>query len=246
MLLRRLTTPVLEEHCYVLASGHGSPALVIDPGAATAPAVRDALAEQDLSLGAVALTHGHADHVWDAAGLAGSSPVYIGGPDAHRLDDPASALGVPLGEMFAAAAGTAWVRPARVEHWPGEVLAGEGAELVPGVVVRAVPAPGHTEGSTLLLVRGAIEDPDGALPASVAGEEDLLLALCGDVIFAGSIGRTDLPGGDEREMIATLRTLATSLPPSTVLLPGHGPATVLAHEITGNAHVRAAMGRSGR
>jgi hydroxyacylglutathione hydrolase len=107
-----------------------------------------------------------------------------------------------------------------------------------------VPAPGHTEGSTVLLISGAPLTPD-VIPAGPDVHADAtgryLIALCGDVIFAGSVGRTDLPGGDEREMVSSLRTLAASLPPTTVLLPGHGPSTVLARELATNPHVRAAV-----
>lgn len=243
MLLRRITTPVLDEHCYVLAAGPGASALVVDPGAGTAGAVGAALAEHDLAMGAVVLTHGHADHLWDAAEVAGEAPVYVGAPDAYRLEDPAGALGEPLASMYAQLAGTPWRRPAQVLDLPGEVLRGEGAVLVPGLVVRAVPAPGHTEGSTILLLSARPEELDdgGVLPAGAgAGEEPVLLGLCGDVVFAGSIGRTDLPGGDEKEMTATLRALAVSLPPATVLLPGHGPASVLGHELRTNPHLRLA------
>ncbi|GAA4424249.1 MBL fold metallo-hydrolase [Georgenia halophila] len=246
MLLRRTTTPVLEENCYVVAAREGTEALVVDPGSGTAPEVRRVLAEHDLRVGAVALTHGHADHVWDAAAVAGSAPVYIAGPDSYRLADPALALGEPLATLFTELAAEDWKRPDDVRQLPAEVLTGGGAELVPGVGIRAVPAPGHTEGSTILLLGGDVPRSvtDDVLPVGDdVSVEGGLVALCGDVIFAGSVGRTDLPGGDEKEMTSTLRTLASSLPPTTILLPGHGPATVLSREIANNPHVRAATGR---
>ncbi|MCK6209243.1 MBL fold metallo-hydrolase [Georgenia sp. EYE_87] len=247
MLLLRTTTTVLEAHCYVVAPHDGAEALVVDPGAGAAPEVRHLLAEHGLRVGAVALTHGHADHLWDAAAVAGDAPVYVAPPDSYRLDDPAAALGEPLAALFTDLAGEPWRRPRDVRPFPGELLSGGGAEIVPGVALRAVPAPGHTAGSTVLLVSGAPVTP-GVIPAGTDVHADAtgryLFALCGDVIFAGSVGRTDLPGGDEREMISTLRTLASSLPPTTVLLPGHGPATVLSRELAMNAHVRAAV--SGR
>lgn len=244
MLLLRTTTTVLEAHCYVVAPHDGGEALVVDPGAGAAPEVRHLLAEHGLRVGGVALTHGHADHLWDAAAIAGDSPVYVAPPDHYRLDDPAAALGEPLATMFTDLAGEPWQRPSNVRAYPSEVLSGGGAELVPGVAARAVPAPGHTAGSTILLLTGSPVTA-GVIPAGSDVHADAtgryLIALCGDVIFAGSVGRTDLPGGDEREMVSTLRTLASSLDPTTVLLPGHGPATVLSRELATNPHVRAAV-----
>lgn len=232
MLLLRCVAPVLETNCYVIAAGDGGPAVVVDPGAGSAPLVRALLEAHDLTVGAVLLTHGHADHLWDAAVVAGEAPVHVGGPDLDRLEDPAGALGPALGEYFAALAGD-WHRPVVVDDVPGRCLRDGGAQVVPGVVVRAVPAPGHTEGSTVYLVAGPVE-ATGVLPP---GSHDLV-ALTGDVIFAGSVGRTDLPGGDEKEMAATLRTLSRALPPGTALLPGHGPGTVLGEELRTNPFLR--------
>ncbi|WP_448072173.1 MBL fold metallo-hydrolase [Georgenia yuyongxinii] len=245
MLLLRVTAPVLDTHAYVVADAAGGHAVVVDPGAGAAPAVRDLLTRHRLTLGAVVVTHGHADHVWDAAAVAGEEvPVHVATPDAYRLDDPARALGPQLGAYVTQVAPTPWRRPARVEPLPPACLSGGGAALVPGVVVRGIPAPGHTEGSTVLLVRGTVEPTDLLPDGATAGPDGQhLIALCGDVFFAGSVGRTDLPGGDEQEMAETLRTLARSLPPETVLLPGHGPGTVLEREISSNPHLRAALTR---
>ncbi|UNX53269.1 MBL fold metallo-hydrolase [Georgenia sp. TF02-10] len=244
MLLLHVPDTVLETNCYVLAEAPGAAALVVDPGAGAAQALGEHLAAHDLRVGAVALTHGHADHVWDAAAVAGEAPVYVGPGDRYRLADPAGALGAELGAYFARAAGSPWQVPAQVSAYPAGCLTGGGAPLVPGVVVRAVPAPGHTEGSTVLLVRGALATPE-LLPAGAPTGPDgtSLLGLCGDVLFAGSMGRTDLPGGDEAEMTATLTTLARALPPETVLLPGHGPATTLAAELATNPYLRRAASR---
>lgn len=241
MLLLRTTATALEAHCHVLAAGPGRPALVVDPGAGAAGPVRDLLARHALTVGAVMLTHGHADHVWDAAAVAGDAPVHIADRDRDRLEDPAAALGAPLDTYFRELAGTVWTRPTHVEGYPKACLSEGGGEVVPGVSVRVVPAPGHTGGSAVLLVRGVV-DP-GLLPptAEVAADGSVLLCLCGDVIFAGSMGRTDLPGGDEAEMTATLRTLVRALPPETVLVPGHGPATTLAAERVVNPYLRQAL-----
>ena len=256
MILERTIAPVFAANCYVLAPGPDRPALVVDPGAG---AVRGALAllrSNRLTLGAVLLTHGHADHVWDTAALietartegllavedpadpAASVPVHIPEPDRYRLEDPDATTGVSAGGMtFADLAGTPWRRPGDIRAVPAEAFSGP-VELVPGLPVRAVAAPGHSEGSTLFFLNAALADNALLYEAeaveddpSVAEEEhDYLVALDGDVIFKGSVGRTDLPGGDQVQMWATLRFLASAVNPETVLLPGHCAATTMAHE----------------
>ncbi len=89
-----------------------------------------------------------------------------------------------------------------------------------GVTLVARHAPGHTEGSTIYLL-------DGPGP----------VALTGDVLFAGTIGRTDLPGGDDLVMSRTLREVVEHLPLEARLLPGHGPATLLAKELRPNPYL---------
>ena len=271
MILERTIAPVFAANCYVLAPGPDRPALVVDPGAG---AVRGALAllrSNRLTLGAVLLTHGHADHVWDTAALietartegllavedpadpAASVPVHIPEPDRYRLEDPDATTGVSAGGMtFADLAGTPWRRPGDIRAVPAEAFSGP-VELVPGLPVRAVAAPGHSEGSTLFFLNAALADNALLYEAeaveddpSVAEEEhDYLVALDGDVIFKGSVGRTDLPGGDQVQMWATLRFLASAVNPETVLLPGHGAATTMAHEHHGNPYLAEARVRGG-
>ena len=271
MILERTIAPVFAANCYVLAPGPDRPALVVDPGAG---AVRGALAllrSNRLTLGAVLLTHGHADHVWDTAALietartegllavedpadpAASVPVHIPEPDRYRLEDPDATTGVSAGGMtFADLAGTPWRRPGDIRAVPAEAFSGP-VELVPGIPVRAVAAPGHSEGSALFFLNAALADNALLYEAeaveddpSVAEEEhDYLVALDGDVIFKGSVGRTDLPGGDQVQMWATLRFLASAVNPETVLLPGHGAATTMAHEHHANPYLAEAKVRGG-
>ena len=125
--------------------------------------------------------------------------------------------------------------------------------MVPGIALRAIPAPGHSEGSTLFFFEARLAD--NALlyeaeviedaPSTADEEHTYLMALDGDVIFKGSVGRTDLPGGDQVQMLGTLRFLASAIDPATVLLPGHGAVTTMEHEHHGNPYLAEAKIRGG-
>jgi glyoxylase-like metal-dependent hydrolase (beta-lactamase superfamily II) len=220
VLIRTVAAPLLGTNCHVVPDGDGC--VVVDPGAGVATEVRMLVAGTGRAPRAVLLTHGHLDHSWSAAELSDEwrVPVLVHQDDAYRLTDPVGSLG-PLGAQLAAMAGDPRGPsvPARIETFTADrdvacALLGD---------VRALHAPGHTEGSTVYLVGG-----EGA-----AG-----VALTGDVLFAGTVGRCDLPGGDERAMAATLRLLA-ALDPATRVLPGHGPATTIGDELATNPHLRA-------
>ena len=189
MIFLRYSRTLIEANCYILADSPGSPALVVDPGAGSAAWIDQTLQRKGLSLGAVLCTHGHMDHVWDSGLVAGEAPVFIPGPDLYCMDDPV-AYARPLGSTFEAASGHGWIKPEGTRALPGEFFADGGAEIVPGVAIRALPAPGHTEGSSVFLLNGAV-DPDresAAFPEGVAGQA---LMLSGDVLFRdGVAGRT--------------------------------------------------------
>lgn len=235
MIVDACLSTVLDANCYVVARGEGDPALVIDPGVGTADAVAAIVKKWNLTIGAVLCTHGHLDHVWDAAEVAGRAPVYVPGPDLYRMDDPGSVD--VMGPQFAPLVEHLphpWVKPTNLHAVPDEAVSG-GVELVEGVPVRMLPAPGHSEGSSLFFVAGPVTAGNragvGASP---------ILCFDGDVIFAGSVGRTDLPGGDQRLMLQTLRTLLNVVDPQTVLFPGHGPATTMERQAQSNPYLNEA------
>ncbi|MEJ5944632.1 MBL fold metallo-hydrolase [Pseudokineococcus basanitobsidens] len=238
MLLRTVPAQVLGTNTLVLADGPGErgrprDCLLVDVGLGVADRVLAVVDELHLRPVAVLVTHGHLDHVGEAAQLARAAdvPVVVHAEDAHRLADPVEGLGPQLRTALAAQLGDVpWTPPEQVR------LLVDGDEVVAGDLrVRAVHAPGHTEGSTLYLVEdvpdgasvaaGGLPPGTGGLPAGV-----VRTALTGDVLFAGSVGRTDLPGGDGARMQATLRDVVLALPDDTLVVPGHGPATTVRHE----------------
>ncbi|MDQ0427091.1 MULTISPECIES: MBL fold metallo-hydrolase [Cellulomonas] len=238
MQILTLVAPVFAARCSVVVADDGT-CVVVDPGAGAGEQVRRAVAERDLHPRAVLVTHGHADHTWDAPALADAFgvPVLLHAGDAYRLDDPFGSLGVldprhdptgPLAQALAAAGVDlgSWHAPAHVETF-GTADGDRSPDTVldlGGVRLTARHAPGHTEGSTLYVLGDDAPEP---------------VVLSGDVLFAGSVGRTDLPGGDPAAMATTLRDVVGALPRAARVLPGHGPATDVATELATNPYLRA-------
>jgi hydroxyacylglutathione hydrolase len=213
-------------NCYVLAPEAGEECVVVDPGVGVLEALDEVLREHRLRPAAVLLTHGHADHVWSVTPVCRASgvPAFVHPRDGYRLRDPLAeldpALVAMLEQQFGAAA--RWTEPDDVRAVPDG-----GTFEVAGLSLTVDLAPGHTEGSVMFRLPG-----EGRAP----GTEEILLA--GDVLFAGSIGRTDLPGGDPAAMVATLRDKVLPLHDDTTVLPGHGPATTIGRERVGNPFLR--------
>lgn len=220
-------------NCYVLALARGEECVVVDPGIEVVGALAEVLAEHRLRPVAVLLTHGHLDHVYSVTPVCGAHGVaaHIHRDDAYRLADPLATLDPALVHMFEQQFGAAatWREPDEVRGLvDGEALA------VAGLRVTVVHAPGHTEGSVMFTLP---EPPEGA------GDEVDSTVLSGDVLFAGSIGRTDLPGGSHPAMMRSLREKVLPLPDGALVLPGHGPLTTIARERATNPYLaRAALG----
>ena len=237
MRIQVVVAPVFGTNCCVVVADAQDAGprdcVIVDAGAGVADAVSRLVDAEDLVPRAVLATHGHADHTWDAAELCAryDVPVRLHAADAYRLTDPFGTLGITPGEarVSGALAQALADLGIRAEDYcvPGTVEPFDGAsgQVVAGdVVLRTLHAPGHTEGSTLYLlddVTGASGDASGVV-------------LSGDVLFAGSIGRTDLPGGDPALMAATLRDVVATLDPELAVVPGHGPTTTVAHELATN------------
>ena len=217
-------------NCYVLAPGAGEECLIIDPGVGVTRQLAEILIEHRLRPAAVLLTHGHFDHVYcvtpvcDSAGVA----AYLHGADRYRLKDPLSDVGPELIAMFEQQFGQKadWQEPSDV------LTLVDGQSLtIAGLDLRVLHAPGHTQGSVMFALPGV---PDGiAAEAAVS-----TTVLTGDVLFAGSIGRTDLEGGDGAAMNRSLRDVVLPLADDALVLPGHGPATTMARERATNPYLQ--------
>lgn len=240
MFVGRVPALAMGTNCYVLAPGEGEECLVVDPGIGVLDRLSEVLREHRLRPAAVLLTHGHLDHVFSLTPVCGTHdvPALLHGEDVHRLEDPLGSLGPELRDMLAAEFGpVAWSPPDDVRA----LVDGERVQVA-GLDLGVRHAPGHTEGSVLFTldgVPGATElapgPPVGSGDALAGDREDLTsTVLSGDVLFAGSVGRTDLPGGDPEAMRRSLRDVVLPLPDEALVLPGHGPATTIARERRSN------------
>ncbi|GAA4404479.1 MBL fold metallo-hydrolase [Tsukamurella soli] len=212
MLITGFPAGAFQTNCYVLADGPGSDAVVVDPGQEAIAPLEQLLAEHRLNPVAILLTHGHLDHTWTAQPLADEYgiPVYIHAADRPMLADPSIGIGAGLAAMLGDETFTE----------PGKVVEFGDREPVTlaGITFGVDLAPGHTQGSVVLTTH--VPGPDG----------DVTVALAGDVLFQGSIGRTDLPGGDHQQLLTSIAERLLPLPDDTVVLPGHGPTTTIGQE----------------
>lgn len=206
-------------NCFVLAPAEGEECVVVDPGVGVVDRLEQVLATHRLKPAAVLLTHGHLDHVYAVTPVCGAHGVaaMIHPDDRYRLADPIRTLDPSLVAMMEQSFGTSarWKEPDDV------VPLTDGQRLeIAGLSLAVDHAPGHTEGSVMFRT----DAEPGAEP----------LLLSGDVLFAGSIGRTDLPGGDMQAMWASLAGKVLPLDDATVVLPGHGPQTSIGRERLSN------------
>jgi hydroxyacylglutathione hydrolase len=202
-------------NCYVVATEPGAECVVVDPGKDAAPGVAEVVREHRLKPVAVLVSHGHVDHTWCVAPVAGTydATAYIHPDDRHLLTDPMAGISAESAGMLLGG-GYEFAEPDDVAE------IGDGADLeLAGLRFRVDHAPGHTPGS--ITFRTPYDDPQ-------SGVSQVLFS--GDVLFAGSIGRTDLPGGDSEQMMRSLVEKVLPLPDDVVVLPGHGEQTSIGRE----------------
>jgi glyoxylase-like metal-dependent hydrolase (beta-lactamase superfamily II) len=205
-------------NCYVVAPAAGEECVIIDPGQDAEAGIDEVLREHRLKPVAVILTHGHIDHVWSVAPVCGARnvPAYIHPDDRALLTDPARGLSLTPGQQLFG--GISFSEPDDVR----ELADGAVIELA-GLRLTVDHAPGHTPGSVTFRTPAAEEIPE--------------VLFSGDLLFAGSIGRSDLPGGDHPTILRSLASVCLTLPDETVVLPGHGPQTTIGRERATNPYL---------
>ncbi|MGW7253150.1 MBL fold metallo-hydrolase [Streptomyces sp. NPDC054834] len=206
-------------NCYLVAPAAGEECVIIDPGHQAAGGVGEALKKHRLKPVAVVLTHGHIDHVASVVPVCGAHdvPAWIHPEDRYMMSDPEKALGRSIGMPLM-----------------GELTVGEpddvkeladGVKLeLAGLELSVAHAPGHTKGSVTFGLPEAADIPP--------------ILFSGDLLFAGSIGRTDFPGGSMDDMLESLARVVLPLDDSTVVLPGHNDYTTIGQERATNPYLR--------
>lgn len=197
-------------NCYVFL--HEGQAWIIDPGLGAYEQVKEICSEHQVTPVAVLLTHGHIDHTRNAGEIAQhwGVPVFLHHADVPMLTDPGLGVLPPSVQLFGAA-DMIPIATVKKLHDGDHVQIGE-------YQFQVIHLPGHSPGS------------------AVFASAELKLMFSGDVLFQGSVGRTDLPGSDPEAMTSSLRKLA-GMPADFAVLPGHGPATQLGTEQKTNPYL---------
>jgi hydroxyacylglutathione hydrolase len=206
-------------NCWVVAPAAGERCLVVDPGIGAVDALDRVLDQHRLTPAAVLLTHGHLDHTFSVVPVceARDVPAYLHAEDRPQLTDPWTWTGIPKGMPVMGLASLPAAEPADLRP----LADGDTLELA-GLSLGVRHAPGHTLGSVVF----TLTTPDAPV------------MLSGDLLFAGSIGRVDLPGGSEAAMLDSLARVVLPLDDETVVHPGHGPSTTVGRERLTNPFLR--------
>mgnify|MGYP000347576941 CR=1 FL=1 len=214
MLVAGFPAQMYATNCWVLATGEGSECIVIDPGMPdVSMELAELLGKHRLKPVATLLTHGHLDHTFSVKALADGYGIsaYIHTEDRDLLLRPQAAHGA---EFIATLDAMDFSEPNEVKN----LRHGDEIEIL-DMKITAIHAPGHTRGSTMFSINDEI-------------------LISGDVLFAGSIGRTDLPSGSHDAMQKTLKTRVLPLSDDLRVLPGHGPETTIKFERKNNPYLK--------
>jgi hydroxyacylglutathione hydrolase len=216
VLIAGFPSDATDTNCYVVAPSAGEQCVVIDPGMGVMGQLDEVIATHRLHPVAVLLTHGHFDHTFSVLPVcqARDVPAYIHPGDRKQLADPWSGVGLPVGTPLFGS--LTFAEPDDVRE-----LDDASTVSIAGLEFGVRHAPGHSLGSVVFGLTGA----------------DAGVLFSGDVLFAGSIGRTDLPGGSMADMERSLRTVILPMDDATLVHPGHGPATTIARERRSNPYL---------
>lgn len=198
-----------QENTYIVWHAGRSDCLVFDPGLEP-ELILDFLKEHHLKPAAIVLTHGHGDHIGGNAALKAAypdAPLVIGEKDRIMLTDPVANMSAFFGFRVTSPDADRVVREGDRLEWAG-------------VALEVLEIPGHSPGHVAYVHRG---EPN--------------LVFGGDVLFQGSVGRTDLPEGSSDQLFTGIRDKLFTLPDDTLVLPGHGPTTTVAREKATNPFV---------
>ena len=200
MILETLPVGPLQCNCSILGDENSREAIVVDPGD-DIPRILALLAKHHLTVKQIIITHAHIDHIAGAQRLKQLTDA----PVLYNQND------LPLVAMMDVQAGWLGVPTPSVQA-PDDTLNDGKLIAIPGIAGSILHTPGHTEGSVCLY-----------LP-------DQTLLLAGDTLFAGSVGRTDLPGGNTRKLLTSIHNRLLVLPDETIVIPGHGASTTIGSE----------------
>ena len=203
LVVDTIVSDFFAENAFVAHLRGSDQCVVVDPGL-DVPAIDRFLRERALQPAAILNTHGHGDHIAGNAGLKRLWPscqIVIGRLEADKLLDPKANLSASFGGAI--------ISP------EADVLVDHGQILTLGDLELEVRhTPGHSRGHVVYLWKGAAP----------------WVLFCGDVLFHGSIGRTDFPDGDMQTMLQSIHDQLLSLPDDTRVMPGHGPETTIGAE----------------
>jgi glyoxylase-like metal-dependent hydrolase (beta-lactamase superfamily II) len=214
MFIASFPAPMYATNCWIIAGKPGQECIIVDPGMPDiSHEITAIIEENNLKPVAALITHGHLDHTYSVKPLADGYGIasYIHSEDREYLLKPQGAHGA---EFIATLDAMSFEEPADTRN----LRHGDLLEIL-DMKITAIHSPGHTKGSTMFSIN------------------DQLL-VSGDVLFAGSIGRTDLPSGSAEAMVKTLKTRVLPLSDHLRVLPGHGPETTIKFERKNNPYLK--------
>lgn len=218
-ILKVVSQP-FDENTYLIHKPGDAACLIVDPGLEP-DKILQTISDRNLQPAVILNTHGHSDHIAGNEAIKTAwpeIPLVIGHEDAEKLTNPVTNLSRPFGIDL--------ISP------PADQLVRDAEEIsFAGISMKVLETPGHSIGHVVFV----IEPMDDASPTVVIG---------GDVLFQGSIGRTDFPDGSFEQLQASIHNKLFTLPANTIVLPGHGPATTVGQEIEANPFVGKPAGYS--